>query len=236
MTPLRQKMIDDLRLRGHSPRTIEAYVSAVKGYARFHKRSPDRLGPEAVREYQLHLINSGASWSRFNQVVCALKFLYRVTLKVEWPVEEVPYGRKRRDLPVVLSQEEVVGLIEAVAHPVCRMALLTAYAAGLRITETVSLKAEHVDSARMMIHVEMGKGQKPRMVPLSEVLLKELRTYWRSTRPKVAGSPWLFPGAKPGKPIDVTTIQKACQHARAKVGLKKHATPHTLSYPSSYYP
>jgi site-specific recombinase XerD len=131
---------------------------------------------------------------------------------------------------VVLSQEEVVDLIEAVAHPVCHMALLTAYAAGLRITETVSLKAEHVDSARMMLHVEMGKGQKPRMVPLSEVLLQQLRTYWHSGRPKVAGSPWLFPGANAAKPIDTTTIQKACQQARAKARIEKHATPHTLRH------
>jgi site-specific recombinase XerD len=110
------------------------------------------------------------------------------------------------------------------------MALLTAYAAGLRITETVALKAEHVDSARMLLHVEQGKGQKARLVPLSEVLLGQLRTYWRHSRPMVRGSRWLFPGATPEKPIDVTVIQKACQHARAKAGITKHATPHTLRH------
>ena len=221
-------MIDDLKLRNRSPRTIEAYVFRVAKFAKFHGRSPEQLGPEAVRDYQKHLLESGASWCSFNQTVCALKFLYRVTLKVAWPVEQIPYGRRPRSLPVVLSQEEVVRLVEAVRHPVCRMALLTAYAAGLRITETVTLKPDNIDAARMLLHVEQGKGQKPRLVPLSEVLLKQLRVYWRSDRPRVKHSPWLFPSADPAKPIDVTTIQKACQRARDAAGIKKHATPHTL--------
>ena len=148
MTPLRQRMIDDLKLRNRSPRTIAAYVSMVARFAKFYGRSPELLGPEEVRTYQKHLLDSGASWSIFNQTVCALKFLYGVTLHVAWSVEQIPYGRKPRKLPVVLSQDEVVRLIEAVPHAVYRMALLTAYAAGLRITETVALKGEHIDSAR----------------------------------------------------------------------------------------
>jgi integrase/recombinase XerD len=230
MTLLRERMIDDLKLRNRSPRTIEAYVFWVARFAKFYSRSPEHLGPEAVRDFQKHLLESGTSWSAFNQAGCALKFLYRVTLKVTWPVEQIPYGRKPRSLPVVLSQDEVVRLVEAVGHRVCRMALLTAYAAGLRITETVSLKPEHIDAARMLLHVELGKGQKPRLVPLSEVLLKQLRVYWRDSRPKVKDSPWLFPSADPAKPIDVTTIQKACQHARKVAGIKKHATPHTMRH------
>ena len=230
MTPLCQRMIEDLKLRNCSPRTIETYVLMVGRFARFHNRSPELLGPEAVREYQVHMIKSGASWCRFNQTVAALKFLYRETLKVSWPVEQIPYGRRPRKLPVVLSQEEVVQFIEAVDHPVCRLALLTAYAAGLRISEVVDLKAEHIDAARMMLHVERGKGQKPREVPLSEVLLKKLRAYWRDERPKVSGSRWLFPSADPVKPIDVTTIQKAAQRARQVAGIKKHATPHVLRH------
>jgi hypothetical protein len=129
------------------------------------------------------------------------------------------YGRKPRKLPAVLSQEEVVRLVEAVRHPVYRMALLTAYAAGLRITETLALKAEHIDAARMLLHVEQGKGQKPRLVPLSEVLLGQLRAYWRKDRPRVKGSLWLFPSADPVKPIDTTTIQNACQRAREVAGI-----------------
>jgi integrase/recombinase XerD len=211
-TPLRQRMIDDLRIRNCSPRTIEAYISHVARFAKFHKRSPEMLGAEDVRTYQKHLLDRDVSWSLFNQAVCALKFLYRVTLQVAWNVDQIPFGRKPRKLPVVLSQEEVVCLIEAVGHPVCRMALLTAYA------------------ARMLLHVELGKGQKPRLVPLSEVLLKQLRTYWRRDRPRVKGSPWLFPSADPAKPIDTSTIQKACQRARDAAGIKKQATPHTLRH------
>jgi len=162
--------------------------------------------------------------------VCALKFFYTVTLRVDWPVEHIPYGHKPRRLRVVLSQDEVVRLLSAVDHVVYRMALMTAYAAGLRITELVALKAEHLDSARMLLHVELGKGQKSRLVPLSEVLLGKLRQYWRNDRPKVQGSLWLFPSADPDKPIDVTTIQKASQRARAKAGITKHVTPHTLRH------
>ncbi len=230
MTALRQRMIEDLKLRNYSPRTIETYVSRIAGYAKFHGRSPEQLGPDDVRAYQLHLLGAGTSWSLFNQTVCALKFLYRVTLRVHWPVEQIPYGRKPRPLPVVLSQEEVVRLIEAVPHPVHRVALLTAYAAGLRISETVALRAEHLDSARMLIHVEMGKGQKPRLVPLSEVLLRRLRSYWRDQRPRVPGSLWLFPSDDPARPVHVTTIAKACQRARQAAGIVKHATPHTLRH------
>jgi integrase/recombinase XerD len=229
-TPLRQRMIDDLRIRNRSPRTIETYISHVARFAKFHGRSPELLGAEEVRAYQKHLLDLGVSWSLFNQAVCALKFLYRVTLRVAWPVDQIPYGRKPRKLPVVLSQDEVVRLIEAVGHTVYRMALLTAYAAGLRITETMTLKAEHIDSERMLLHVELGKGQKPRVVPLSEVLLALLRAYWRNDRPKVKDSPWLFPSTNRTKPLHVTTIEKACQQARAAARITKHATPHTLRH------
>ena len=232
MTPLRQRMIDDLKLRNRSARTIEAYVYRTALFAKFHKRSPATLGPEDVRAYQKHLIESGASWTAFNQTTAALKFLYRVTLKVGWDVEQIPYGRKPRKLPVVLGPEEVMELIAAVRHLMYRLVLLTAYAAGLRITEVVALKAEHIDSARMLLHVASGKGQKPRLVPLSEVLLTQLRAYWRYGRRAGKGSPWLFPstGRDPNKPVHPTTIEKACQAARAAAGITKHATPHTLRH------
>jgi integrase/recombinase XerD len=229
-TPLRQRMIDDLRIRNRSPRTIETYISHVARFAKFHGRSPELLGAEEVRAYQKHMLDLGVSWSLFNQAVCALKFLYAVTLRVDWPVAHIPFGRKPRKLRVVLSQDEVVRLISAVDNMVYRMALTTAYAAGLRITELMMLKAEHIDSARMLLHIELGKGQKARLVPLSEVLLALLREYWRNDRPKVKGSPWLFPSKDPAKPLDVTTIEKACQRARAAAGLVKHATPHTLRH------
>jgi integrase/recombinase XerD len=229
-TPLRQRMIEDLKIRNRSPRTIEAYISQVARFAKFHHRSPDGLGAEEVRAYQVHLSESGVSWSLFNQAVCALKFLYAVTLHVEWSVVQIPYARVPRKVRVVLSQDEVVRLLTAVDNIVYRMALMTAYAAGLRITELVMLKAEHIDSARMLVHVELGKGQKSRLVPLSEVLLAQLRDYWRTGRPKVKGSPWLFPSEDPAKPLHTTTIEKACLRARDAAGLTKHVTPHTLRH------
>jgi site-specific recombinase XerD len=223
-------MIEDLKIRNRSPRTIEAYISQVARFAKFHNRSPDGLGAEEVRAYQVHLHELGVSWSLFNQAVCALKFLYAVTLHVEWSVVQIPYARLPRKVRVVLSQDEVVRLLTAVDNIVYRMALMTAYAAGLRITELVMLKAEHIDSARMLVHVELGKGQKSRLVPLSEVLLAQLRNYWRTGRPKVKGSPWLFPSEDPAKPLHTTTIEKACLRARDAAGLTKHVTPHTLRH------
>jgi integrase/recombinase XerD len=212
MTPLRQRMIDDLRIRNRSPRTIDTYVSHVERFAKFHRRSPDRLGAEDVRTYQLHLLESGTSWSRFNQAVCALKFLYRVTLHVAWPVAQIPYGRKPRKLRVVLSQDEVVRLLLAVDNVVCRMALMTAYAAGLRITELVALKAEHIDSARMLVHVEQGKGQKARLVPLSEVLLGQLRDYWHDQPSFDAGREiFHFEHVVP-----VSAVRTACCHQNSE--------------------
>jgi site-specific recombinase XerD len=223
-------MIDDLKLRNRSPRTIECYVSLVARFAQFHRRSPELLGPEQVRAYQKHLVDSGASWTIFNQTVAALKFLYGVTLHVPWPVEQIPYGRRPRSLPVVLSPEEVSCFLGAVRNPTCRTALLTSYAAGLRISEMVALKPEHIDSARMQLLIAMGKGQRPREVPLSKVLLEQLRRYWRVDRPRGKSSPWLFPGRDAAKPLHVTTIEKACQEARVTAGITKHATPHTLRH------
>jgi integrase/recombinase XerD len=230
MTPLRQRMTDDLKLRNRSPRTIEAYIYQVARFAKFHGRSPDLLGPEEVRSYQVHLIASGASWSTFNQTVCALKFLYGVTLKVSWSVKQIPYGRKPRTLRVVLGQDEVVRLVEAFTNPMYRMAMVTAYGAGLRITELVRLTPENIDRSRMLLHVERGKGQKPRLVALSEVLLAQLGDYWRFDRPKVKDSPWLFPSTKTAKPLHPTTLEKACARARQTAGLTKHATPHTMRH------
>jgi site-specific recombinase XerD len=222
-------MIDDLRLRNYSPRTVRTYVSCVAAFAKHWKRSPHALGAEEVRRYQLALIDRGASWTIFNQSVCALKFLYRVTLKCTWKVEEIPYARAPQKLPVVLSQDEVLRLLAGVSSRVVRMALTTAYAGGLRVAELAALRPCDIDSARMLIHVEHGKGQKARIVPLSTILLGRLRVYWKECRSKLPKSEWLFPG-KGGHQLHDTTIQKACQRAAKAAGLKKHITPHTLRH------
>lgn len=226
MTPLRKRVIEDLRIRNRSPHTIDTYVRQIARFAKHHGRSPDELGPEEVRTYQVHLLEQETSWSVFNQNVCALRFLYRVTLKRDWPLERLPYGKKPKRLPIVLSQEQVLRFLAAVDHPMYRMALTTEYASGLRISELVALRVEDIDSARMLIHVGHGKGDKARLVPLSKVLLGQLRHYWRVGRPR----PWLFPGRQRHKSVCKKTIWKACRRAREAAGLRKPITPHTMRH------
>ena len=226
MTPLRKRMIDDLRIRNRSPHTVDVYVRLVARFAAFYGRSPDELGPEEVRAYQVHLLDRGTSWSLFNQTVAALRFFYRVTLQRDWRLENLPFGKRPKRLPCVLSQEEVVRFLSAVKRPAHRMALATAYATGLRVSEVTRLRVEDIDSARMLVHVR-GKGDKERIVMLSPVLLDALRNYWRTHQP---AGPWLFPGALPGQPVSTKSLQKACGKACKTAGLTKHATPHALRH------
>lgn len=226
MSPLRQRMLEDLRLRNYAVRTQQIYLEHVSRFARRYGRSPEQLGPEEIRSYQLQLIEKGASWSQFNQVTCALRFLYTVTLEQPWRVEKIAFPRKPARLPAVLSREEVARLLEAVSNRKRRLVLRTIYAAGLRVSEVTHLKVEDIDSARMLIHVRQGKGGKDRQVMLSPVLLEELRAYWRFERPVH----WLFPGEDPRRPLSVACVQKFCQQARRAAGLGKAATPHTLRH------
>jgi integrase/recombinase XerD len=195
MTPLRQRMQDDLRLRNYSPRTEQTYLDHVARFARHFGRSPEHLGPEEIRAYQLHLIEEKhASWSLFNQAVCALRFLYRTTLGQSWTVEQIPFPKQPKRLPSVLSPEEVQRLLAAVENRKHRLVLMTLYAAaGLRVSEATHLKLDDIDSARMVIRVRQGKGRKDRLIMLSPVLLDELRRYWRWYRPTPRHS--FVPGA-----------------------------------------
>jgi site-specific recombinase XerD len=226
MTPLRKRMIDDLQIRNYSPSTVETYVRLVARFARFHERSPAELGPEEVRTYQVHLIEQKTSWGVFNATVSALRFLYLVSLERDWTPERLPYARRPKRLPIILSPEEVLCLLGAVKNPKYRMALTTIYASGLRISELVRLRVEDIDSARMLINVRSGKGNKDRVVTLSKVLLGQLRVYWRVERPRA----WLFPGRGAGRPVAKETIGEACHLAREAAGLDKHVTPHTLRH------
>jgi site-specific recombinase XerD len=175
MSPLRQRFLDDLRLRNYAPRTIQSYVAGVVRLARYSGRSPDRLGPEEVRAFLLSLVERGVSWSLFNQTVCALKLFYTVTLQRPDVVSYVAYGKRAKTLPVVLAPDEVVQLFDAARPGVERVLVQTDYALGLRVSELVRLQVEHLDSRRMVVHVHAGKGRKDRLVPLSPKLLEELR-------------------------------------------------------------
>jgi site-specific recombinase XerD len=226
MTPLRQRFIDDLRLRNYARRTIETYVGHIASFAKHFGRSPDLLGPNEVREYQLHILARKLSWSSFNQAVCALRFLYGTTLGRPDQLPLIPYGKRPKTLPSVLAPQEVLRLIDSAETPRDRVFVEIAYGCGLRLSELIHLRVTDIDSARMVIHVRQGKGAKDRLVPLSARLLEELRSYWRMYRP---GS-WLFPGDKPGQPICGSNMQRRFGKLVKRVGLTKHCSMHTLRH------
>lgn len=226
MTPLRQRFSEDLQIRNYSPKTIKTYVSHVAAFAAFCHKSPEHLGTEDIRRWQIHLVAQKQSWSKFNQAVCALKFFYRVTLPREWNVEMIPFGKRPKKLPVVLGPEEVSRLLAAVTSPSIKMILTTLYATGLRISEALALTPQDIDSSRMLIRVRCGKGQKERLVPLSPMLLTELREYFRRARPQTV----LFPSLYPPRPINPATVQLACRKAAIAAGITKLVTPHVLRH------
>lgn len=226
MSALRRRMIDDMTLRNLSPATQRSYLHAVTKFSRHFGCPPDRLGLEDVRSFQVHLVSQGISWPALNQIVCALRFFYGVTLdRAEIP-ERIVYARTPRKLPSILSADEVVRFLEAVPSLKTRVALTTAYAAGLRASEAVSLQVADIDSDRMVLQVRHGKGAKDRTVMLSAALLTILRSYWRLARP----TPWLFPGRSPDKPIDVQVLHAACRSATKAAGLTKRVSVHTLRH------
>jgi integrase/recombinase XerD len=227
MTPLRRRFIDDMTLRNLAPRTITTYVERVAAFARHFDASPEHLGMEHVREYLLHLIrHRRVSWSYFNQAQAALRFLYRTTLGRPWDPGDIPYPKGQKTLPVVLSPEEVSQFFAAVPSLKHRAILMTAYAAGLRVSEVLGLRVADIDSQRMVLRVRQGKGRQDRYVMLAPRLLEVLRQYWRAARPRT----WLFPGTDPAKPLSVTAVQHACRQATLRAGLGKPVTPHTLRH------
>jgi integrase/recombinase XerD len=226
MTTLRQRMIDDLKVRNRSSRTIKTYVAQVANFARHFGRSPELLGPEEIRQYQVYLVEERhVSWS-FNQAICALRFFYRHTLGHDWVVAHIPFPRQPRKLPVVLSQTEVIRLFDAIRSLKLRAMLMTAYAAGLRLSEVTHLQVSDIDSERMVIRVRQGKGQKDRYVMLSQKLLEVLRLYWRMERPTT----WLFPSKSKEQPVNHSVVQRACHQAGLDAGLTKRATVRSLRH------
>jgi site-specific recombinase XerD len=211
-------MLEDLRIRNYAAGTIRVYVDLVARFARFFGKSPEELGPEDIRTYQVHLVEERkVSWTVLNQTVCALRFLYTVTLGRDWAIRHIPYAKREKKLPVVLSRKEVARLLRAVENRKHRTMLLAAYGCGLRLSELLHLRVGDIDSSRMVVQVRQGKGRKDRYVPLSSALLKALRSYWRQYRP--AGV--LFPGRDAGEPMRRRTLGKVCAQACSKARLSK---------------
>jgi len=226
MSPLRRRMIEDMTIRKFAPKTQHDYVQRVKNFAAFLGRSPDRASFEDVRRYQLHLAASGVGVSTLNQTVSTLRFFFKVTLRRHDIVEHTHVIHEPRKLPVVLSPEEVARLLDAAAGLKYKSALSVAYGAGLRAAEVVSLKVSDIDSKRMIIRVEQGKGRKDRNVMLSPHLLNLLRTWWRAARPRG----WLFPGRDPAQPMTTRQLNRACHAAAQMADINKRVSLHTLRH------
>ena len=228
MTSLRQRMTEDMQVRNLALNTQTCYVQQVSLFARHFDKSPEHLGPEDIRAYQVYLTNEKKlAPGSVLIAVAALRFLYKVSLKKDWIFEDViPAPKKPQKLPVVLSPEEVLQFLSCVGSTKHRAILTTCYAAGLRISEAIHLKPTDIDSQRMVIRVEQGKGQKDRYVMLSPKLLETLRSYWRAVRPKG----WLFEGDVSGQPINRSSVELACQKARRLSRIRKPITPHSLRH------
>jgi integrase/recombinase XerD len=228
MTPLRRRMIEDMQVRNFSPHTQNSYVQQVSLFARHFSKSPEELGPDEIRSYQVYLTNERKlTPSSILIAIAALRFLYKVTLHKDWSLEEIiPAPKKPQKLPIVLSPEEVLQFLSCVQSIKHRTILTICYAAGLRISEAISLKVADIDNKRMVIRVEQGKGQKDRYVMLSPKLLKVLRAWWPVEKPKQ----WLFPGDRVGSHITKDSVEQACQKARQRCGIPKPITPHSLRH------
>jgi site-specific recombinase XerD len=220
-------MLEELQRRNYSSRTIRLYLRHVAEFAKHFHRSPDQLGAEDIRQYQLFLIqDKKPAWSTYNQIICALRFFYAKTLKRAFLLEEIPFPRMEQRLPLILSREEVARILTAPPHLKSRALLMTIYAAGLRRSEAAHLRVNDIDSARMTITVRQGKGRKDRVVMLSPVLLETLRQYWRHNKPKQ----WLFPGENPDQPISDNDVFAVFHNAVRRAGITKKVSPHSLRH------
>ena len=226
MSPLRRRMIEDMTIRNLSPATQRSYIHAVSKFSRYFGRSPDRLGLEDVRAFQVHLVSKGDSWASLNQIVCALRFFYGVTLGYEAIPERIAYAREPRKLPAVLSADEVVRFLEAVSSLKARAALTTAYAAGLRASEAVGLKVADIDSDRMVIRVEHGKGGKDRYVMLSAAAARHPAQLLASRAARTVSVPRPRRAQADRRPV----LHAACRSARVAAGLDKRVSVHTLRH------
>ncbi|MBW2006002.1 MAG: site-specific integrase [Deltaproteobacteria bacterium] len=227
MNTLRQRMLEDMRIRNLSETTQKRYLDRVTVFANHFNKSPALLGAEDIRVFLLYLVKERKlSSSSINVTSSALRFLYRVTLGCQWDIEKIHFARRKKKLPVVLSPDEVAQFFKAVENKKHKAILLTTYAAGLRILETTRLRLSDIDSRRMTIRIQQGKGKKDRYVMLSEKLLIILRDYWKEYQP----ASWLFYGKTKNDPISTGTARQVCRLASYESGLKKRVTPHILRH------
>ena len=227
MTLLRQRMLEDLRIRNYAPTTVECYVRAVTEFARHFNKPPDQLGPEEIRSWQLFLLNEKrVKLSTYIQAVCGLRFFYRNTLNRKVDIERIPFPRREKRLPLILSKEEVKALLTAPKNLAHRAMLATLYGAGLRVSEATNLNVRDLDRSLGVIWVRGGKGRKDRQVKLCEPLREVLVAYWRRKRP----TSWLFPGNKPGFPLSPRSVFCTCRKAARLAGIAKKVHPHSLRH------
>jgi integrase/recombinase XerD len=227
MTPLRKRMQEELQLRNYSEITAVCYLRHVAEFAKHFGRSPDLLGAEEIRQFQLHLIQGKkVSWATYIQAMAALRFFYVKTLGQDFMAAKIPYPKRPKLLPTVLSQEEVNRLLDATRCTKHRALLMALYGAGLRVSEACRLTVGDIDSGRMVIHIQQAKGRKDRDVMLSPVLLETLQQYWKQTRPKQ----WLFPGYGTGNPITTKAVFLMIRNAASRAKITKTVSPHVLRH------
>ena len=232
VSPLRQRMLEDMALRKLAPKTQSNYLRAVINFTCFLGRAPDTASPEDLRRYQLHLVNTGTTSISLNAAITALRFFFGVTLERPEALAKMSTVREPRKLPVVLSCEEVARLIAAAGKPKYQAVLSVAYGAGLRASEVVALKVGDVDSTRMTLRIEQGKGRKDRYAMLSPLLLERLRIWWRDAhaKGKMLDGGWLFPGQNPINPMSTRQFNRICHLAAEAAGIDKRVSPHTLRH------
>jgi site-specific recombinase XerD len=227
MTLLKQRMLDDLCIRNYSPSTVECYTRSVAEFAKHFNQSPENLGPEEIRQWQLYLLNEkGVKLSTYIQAVCGLRFFYRNTLNRKIEIDRIPLPRYEKKLPLILSKDEVKALLEAPRNLGHRAILATMYGAGLRVSEAVGLKVCDLDRGRKVIWVRGGKGHKDRQVMFADPLREVLVAYWRWKHP----TEWLFPGREPGCHIARETVFDTCRKAARRAGIDKLVHPHSLRH------
>jgi integrase/recombinase XerD len=231
VTQLRKKMLEEIQRRNYSHRTAGTYVRIVREFAEYFHQSPDKLGPEQIRQYQAHLFQAKKlAPATVSQYVSALRFLFVKTLRRHFLAEYIPFPKSRKRLPTVLSPEEVTRLIDSARNLYHRTLLMTLYSTAMRRAELCRLKVHDVDSKRMMIRIDQGKGRRDRDVPLSPKLLETLRVYWRWMRPTTFLFPGTVKGVRADVPISPNTVWLACRQAAQRAGITKRLSPHSLRH------